>query len=95
LKGLGLLTDDNPDAAAVLRAWLLHLAAGDAEFLLVNLKDLWLEPAPQIVPGTWEERPNWKRKARYSLEQVHEFGALRETLAAIDKARMQESENDA
>jgi len=79
----------------VLRAWLLHLAAGDAEFLLVNLEDLWLEPAPQNVPGIWEERPNWKRKARYSLEQIREFGAIRETLAAIDKARKKESENDA
>jgi len=95
LKWLGLLVDDDADAAAVLRAWLLHLAAGDAEFLLVNLEDLWLEPAPQNVPGIWEERPNWKRKARYSLEQIREFGAIRETLAAIDKARKKESENDA
>jgi len=95
LKSRGLLVGDDPDAAAVLRAWLLHLAAGDAEFLLVNLEDLWLEPAPQNVPGTWEERPNWKRRARYSLEQVHEFGAMRDTLAAIDKARKKESENDA
>ena len=35
-----------------------------AEFLLINLEDLWLEPAPQNVPGTWQERPNWQRKAR-------------------------------
>lgn len=69
-------------------------SAGDAEFLPVNLQDLWLEPAPQNVPGTWEERPRWKRKARYSLEQVPEFGVLRATLAAIDKARKKESEDD-
>ncbi|HET9917418.1 MAG TPA: hypothetical protein VFQ89_09945 [Candidatus Binatia bacterium] len=49
------------------------------------MQDLWLEPAPQNAPGTWEERPNWKRKTRYSLEQVREFGALGETPAAIDK----------
>jgi len=94
LKSLGLLVEDDTAAAAVLRAWLLHLAAGHAEFLLINLEDLWLEPAPQNVPGTWEERPNWMRKARYSLEQLHEFGAMRETLVAIDKARRKESEND-
>ena len=70
-------------------------SAGDAEFLLVNLGDPWLEPVPQNVPGTWEVRSNWKRKTRYSLEQVHQFGALRETLTAIDKARKKESENDA
>lgn len=94
LKSLGLLDGDDPRAAAVLHGWLLHLAAGDAEFLLVNLEDLWLEAAPQNVPGTWEERPNWRRKARYSLEQLREFGALRDTLAALQRARRKESESD-
>lgn len=87
LKTSGLLDDESPDAAAVLRAWLSHLAAGNAEFLLVNLEDLWLEPLPQNVPGTWEERPNWKRKARYSLEQIREMLTVRETLKAIDEIR--------
>jgi len=26
--------------------------------------DLWLEALPRNVPGTWQERPNWQRKAR-------------------------------
>lgn len=94
LKSLGLLEGEDPNPAAVLRAWLLHLAAGDAEFLLVNLEDLWLEPAPQNVPGTWQERPNWQRKARYSMTQLREFNAMRDTLVAIDRARRNESESD-
>lgn len=94
LKSLGLLAEEEPGAAAVLRAWLLHLAGGDSEFLLVNLEDLWLEAAPQNVPGTWQERPNWQRKTKYSVEQLQEFGAMRETLLAIDRARKKEGESD-
>ncbi len=87
LKKTGLLNAESADAAAVLRAWLSHLAAGDAEFLLINLEDLWLEPLPQNVPGTWEERPNWRRKVRYSLEQIRQMSGVRETLKAIDEIR--------
>jgi 4-alpha-glucanotransferase len=88
LKTGGWLETESADAEAVLRAWLSHLAAGNAEFLLINLEDLWLEPLPQNVPGTWDERPNWKRKTRYSLEQIRELPAVRETLKAIDERRM-------
>jgi 4-alpha-glucanotransferase len=92
LQSRGLLGGETPDAAAVLRAWLSYLAGGDAEFLLVNLEDLWLEPAPQNVPGTWEERPNWKRKSRYALEQISELAQVRETLRAIHELRRKGSE---
>ena len=71
----------------VLRAWLFELAQSEADFLLVNLEDLWLEPLPQNVPGTWEERPNWQRKARFSLEQIREMRAVRETLQTIGEIR--------
>jgi len=93
LKTSGLLDDESADAAAVLRGWLAHLAASDAEFLLVNLEDLWLEALPQNVPGTWEERPNWQRKARYSLEQIRELPALRATLLMIDQLRKRGNES--
>jgi len=71
----------------VLQAWLSYLANGRTSLLLANLEDLWLEPLPQNVPGTWEERPNWKRKARYSLEQIREMSTVRESLNAIDEIR--------
>lgn len=71
----------------MLQAWLSYLANGRTSLLLANLEDLWLEPLPQNVPGTWEERPNWKRKARYSLEQIREMSTVRESLNAIDEIR--------
>jgi 4-alpha-glucanotransferase len=72
---------------AVLRAWLSALADSEADFLLINLEDLWLEPLPQNVPGTWEERPNWRRKARLSLEELSSMPALSNTLKTIDDIR--------
>jgi 4-alpha-glucanotransferase len=93
LKSLGLLNDDAPGEAAVLRAWLSYLAGGNADFLLVNLEDLWLESSPQNVPGTWEERPNWKRKTRHAFEQIRELAQVRETLRAINQLRRKGSEN--
>ena len=56
------------------------LAENDEEFLLINLEDLWLEPVPQNMPGTWQERPNWQRKARLSLEAMREIGVRREAI---------------
>src|SRR5262249_40220946 len=53
---------------AVLRECLAILCADSASAVLVNLEDLWLETRPQNIPGTWHERPNWRRKMRHSLE---------------------------
>ena len=50
-------------------ALLKWLKASPAEIVLINLEDLWAETRPQNVPGTSSERPNWRRKARLSLEQ--------------------------
>jgi 4-alpha-glucanotransferase len=87
LTAQGWLAHEGSDAAAVLKAWLSFLAAGNAELLLVNLEDLWLEPAPQNVPGTWQERPNWKRKARYSLGAICQMEIVTDALKAIDLIR--------
>ena len=85
LKSVARLHDTDP--AAVLKAWLSHLAAGDAWLLLVNLEDLWLEPQRQNVPGTWDERPNWRHKAQFSLEQIRRLDSVIETLKSIDAMR--------
>ena len=79
LRSIGRLGDDT-SAVAVLRGWLSFLASGQEEFLLINLEDLWLETEPQNVPGTWQERLNWQRKTRYSLEQIR---ALPEVLTVL------------
>jgi 4-alpha-glucanotransferase len=87
LKARGWLREEEPELLAILRAWLSQLASGDAYLVLVNFEDLWLEPLPQNVPGTWEERPNWKRKARFSLEQIREMDSVTEILRTVDQLR--------
>jgi 4-alpha-glucanotransferase len=83
--------DDRLSADAVpetiLQAWLTFLARSDVELLLVNLEDLWLEAAPQNVPGTWDERPNWTRKASHSLDEIRRMPELLNLLRAIDAIR--------
>lgn len=86
LRAQGHIGADS-SAAAVLHGWLTFSAGQDAEFLLINLEDLWLEPAPQNVPGTWLERPNWQRKTRYSLEAVRGLTALHDILKTISDIR--------
>ena len=83
----GLLRDDPADPAAVLEAWLCFLAQNDEEFLLINLEDLWLEPGPQNMPGTWDERPNWQRRARLSLEAMRESDSVAKLLKRIGDIR--------
>ena len=80
-------TIDDPEA--VLHAWLIFLARQDQDFLLINLEDLWLESDPQNVPGTWEERPNWRRKARLSLAELRGRGTVTEFLKTINDNRSQ------
>ena len=72
---------------AVLKAWLCHLSASGAAWVLINLEDSWLEALPQNVPGTWEERPNWQRKARHGLEAARSMPSLLDILAAVGQSR--------
>ncbi|MEP7009286.1 MAG: 4-alpha-glucanotransferase [Acidobacteriota bacterium] len=64
-----------------------HLAASPAPIALVNLEDLWGETRPQNVPGTHVERPNWQRKARYTLEEMAELPEVRTTLERVEELR--------
>ncbi len=78
-------------ARDAVRAALLHLAEGDARFVLINLEDLWQEPLPQNVPGTWQERPNWRRKARYTLEEARELPDVNDILKCVAAARAEKN----
>src|SRR5262245_41296273 len=90
LKSRAWLEEESPEPLAILRAWLSQLASGNAYLLLLNLEDLWLEPLPQNVPGTWEERPNWRRKARFLLDEICQMNSVTETLKVIDEIRRRE-----
>jgi 4-alpha-glucanotransferase len=66
---LGL--DLAPEEATLeaLARWLKLLLDSDSEQVAITLEDLWLEEEPQNVPGR-SNRPNWKRKLRYSLTSL-------------------------
>lgn len=87
LRSRGWMGEESTEAETVLKAWLLQLASGPAELVLVNLEDLWLETQPQNVPGTWNDRPNWRRKAPYPLEAFSQMAKVVEVLRALDNER--------
>ena len=55
--------------------------------MLVNLEDLWGETEPQNVPGTTDERPNWRRKARLGFEELSTDPEVLATLRRVDELR--------
>ena len=71
----------------MLQDCLAQIARSRASLVIVNLEDLWLEPSPQNVPGTGRELPNWRRKARHSLEALTSLPAVSETLQRVARAR--------
>lgn len=85
------LTGADPGPHALMRGSQLLLAEGDSELLLLNLEDLWLEPQPQNVPGTWRERPNWRRRAALSSAEMRERSEVLELLRAVVSTRRQRS----
>jgi 4-alpha-glucanotransferase len=76
-----------PDPRRLLERCLMWLADSPAGLLLVNLEDLWLETAPQNMPGTGSQPPNWRRRTRYSFERFTAMAAVRTLLGRISERR--------
>ena len=87
LRGEGVLSKGRVDAAGVRDALLAFLARSPADFVLINLEDLWLEEAWQNIPGTMREHPNWRRKLRLSMEDIERSGEVARVLRMVDSAR--------
>ena len=87
LRRRGLPKEADRNERAVLRACLAFLSASPARVVLVSLEDLWLERRPQNVPGTWEEQPNWLRKAQYSFEAFCQMPEVLAALQEVDRLR--------
>jgi len=85
---------NNVDAYSTLKACLAFLSSSQAQVVLVNLEDLWLETHPQNIPGTEDEYPNWRRKARYNFEDFCQMPRLVDTLRMIDYLRKQVGKSD-
>lgn len=79
----GWIGQGSPAPEELLAACLKYLGRSQAEMVLVNLEDLWGETDPQNVPGTWRERPNWRRRARLTLEEFTASPEVRDTLRGI------------
>jgi 4-alpha-glucanotransferase len=77
------------DTREALHALLRWLAASSADVVLINLEDLWLEPHPQNVPGTSQERPNWRRRMRHTLDEIRSSEEVRNVLLGVSAARHQ------
>jgi len=75
------------DAPAALRACLHHLGKSPSPLVLVSMEDLWGETKPQNVPGTYLERPNWRRRAKLGLHELPAHPELAVTLAGLHRAR--------
>jgi 4-alpha-glucanotransferase len=89
LREIGLLAADAHEPHAVLEALLRWLGASPAPTVLASLEDLWGETQPQNTPGTFEERCNWRRKARLRFEEFRELPSVLQALAKLDEGRRQ------
>jgi 4-alpha-glucanotransferase len=81
------------DTRDALRALLEFLAHSPAHVALVNLEDLWLEEQPQNVPGTSQEKPNWRRRMRFTFDELRNQTDLDQTLERIHAARRSGKDN--
>lgn len=79
----------SPEAESVFQAVVSHLGASAARWVLLNLEDLWLETVPQNTPGTSTERVNWRRKTRFTLEELSTSTSLLNLLRQLRVARRQ------
>jgi 4-alpha-glucanotransferase len=91
-RGLAVLPTDGTAAEErrALRGCLRHLAGGQAEVVMVDLEDLWLEPEPQNRPGTGPEAGNFRRRATRVLDDVVADAEVAVLLREIDARRRPE-----
>jgi 4-alpha-glucanotransferase len=92
LKARRLLRSQENDPRAVLEAVLRFLGESDAEIVLVNLEDLWLESEAQNVPGVPEH--SWRQRMRLSLREIQSDEAVMRLLHAVDDARRKRNGNE-
>jgi len=96
LQDRGLIAADQKisDTSRALEAILQWLAGGPADIVLLSLEDLWQETLPQNTPGTFLERCNWRRKSRYTLEEIKQLPDIERLLRTIADLRKQSCASD-
>ncbi|MGP1345633.1 MAG: 4-alpha-glucanotransferase [Phycisphaerales bacterium] len=85
----GLVPKGTPidDAEAIRDGLLKYLAGSEAQLVLVNLEDLWLERRWQNIPSTHDEYPNWRHKIRRGLEDLEQDPEIAALLRRISSLR--------
>lgn len=78
--------DGDPDPAEVLEGLLERLAGSDADILLINLEDLWLEERPQNVPGVVDGHPAWRQRAARTLDSITKDRRIADLLGRVARA---------
>lgn len=84
LHELGLLPDGYPRDAAMSvemtgelhNAVIGFLASAKSQLFVLNQEDLTKETEQQNLPGSTWEYPNWRRKMRYSIEELESDGRV-------------------
>ena len=72
----------------LLSGCLEFLGKSRAGIVLVNIEDLWQETQPQNTPATTsQQRPNWRRRIRYSVEQLRKKREVGSQLRELNKLR--------
>jgi 4-alpha-glucanotransferase len=92
LQVAGLLPEGYPAAAAegAELSGELHsaitgfLASTPCLLMTLNQEDLTKEPLQQNLPGTTWQYPNWRRKMRYTLEELDELPIARDYARMLD-----------
>jgi 4-alpha-glucanotransferase len=79
-------SEESAVTARALQGSLLHLAAGAADLVLVDLEDLWGEREPQNRPGT-AGGANWRRRGLRTLSEARRDTGTTEFLRALDQVR--------
>ncbi|HJQ79194.1 MAG TPA: 4-alpha-glucanotransferase [Lacipirellulaceae bacterium] len=90
LRSLDLPTMEDElqgDADVPVRPLLRGIAASEARLVLINLEDLWLETRPQNIPSVSDQRPNWRRKTRYRLDEIMRLPEVIEALRETNELR--------
>jgi 4-alpha-glucanotransferase len=71
------------------RGCVAHMAASDAQLVLVDLEEIWGEIEPQNRPGTTDG--NWRQRARLTLEEIQANNDVRQELGNVNRLRRKQA----
>jgi (1->4)-alpha-D-glucan 1-alpha-D-glucosylmutase len=85
IEATGFSTGD--DVVGIVSAAYGFLARTPCALLIVQMEDLALEREQPNVPGTGDDRPNWRRKLSRNLDEIFALPSTDAILGAVRKER--------